>query len=126
MNNDPRNYFYNQRNTTTQDTTTSQKTTSATTGDKAIDEKVKQMQALAKKYEKAGESQLIKDLENMVYGIRLPILQSLKEKRKIWWQTGPGSAPPYLSSLPMSAFPGSVCQCNSKDFYFFTVYTIAF
>ena len=62
MNNDPRNYFYNQRNTTTQDTTTSQKTTSATTGDKAIDEKVKQMQSLAKKYEKAGESQLIKDI----------------------------------------------------------------
>ena len=65
MSNDPRNYFYNQRNNTA-NTTKQQTNATANTGDKSIDEKVRQMQALAKKYEKGGESQLVKDIVSNV------------------------------------------------------------
>ena len=65
MNNDPRNYFYNQRNTTTSNQTKNN-TTNTATGDKSLDEKIAQMQALAQKYQKAGESQLVKDIVNNV------------------------------------------------------------
>lgn len=65
MSNDPRNYFYNQRNNTA-NTTKQQTNRTPNTGDKSIDEKVRQMQALAKKYEKGGESQLVKDIVSNV------------------------------------------------------------
>lgn len=65
MSNDPRNYFYNQRNNNA-DTTKQQTSATPNTGDKSIDEKVRQMQALAKKYEKGGESQLVKDIVSNV------------------------------------------------------------
>jgi hypothetical protein len=65
MSNDPRNYFYNRRNNTA-NTTTQQTNGTPNTGDKSIDEKVRQMQALAKKYEKGGESQLVKDIVSNV------------------------------------------------------------
>lgn len=61
MSNDPRNYFYNQRSNNA-DTTTQQTNATANTSDKSIDERVRQMQALAKKYENGGESQLVKDI----------------------------------------------------------------
>ena len=67
MNNDPRNYFYNQRNgANNQNSTTQQNSTTTATGDKAMDEKIRQMQMLAKKYEKGGESQLVRDIVSNV------------------------------------------------------------
>ena len=65
MNNDPRNYFYNQRNNATS-TTKQPQNTSTHTGDKSVDEKIAQMQQLAQKYQKAGEGQLVKDIVNNV------------------------------------------------------------
>ena len=65
MNNDPRNYFYNQRNNTTS-TTKQTQNASTHTGDKSVDEKIAQMQALAQKYQKAGEGQLVKDIVSNV------------------------------------------------------------
>ena len=65
MSNDQRNYFYNQRSNTA-NTTKQQTNGTPTTGDQSIDEKVRQMQALAKKYEKGGESQLVKDIVSNV------------------------------------------------------------
>ncbi len=66
MNNDPRNYFYDQRKGANSQSNATQQSTTTTTGDKAMDEKIRQMQALAKKYEKGGESQLVKDIVSNV------------------------------------------------------------
>ena len=66
MNNDPRNYFYNQRNNSTNNATKQTQSTTPHTGDKSVDEKIAQMQALAQKYQKAGEGQLVKDIVNNV------------------------------------------------------------
>ena len=67
MNNDPRNYFYNQRATcTTNKQTSTANTTTTNATNKQIEDKIEQMQALAQKYQKAGEGQLVRDIVSNV------------------------------------------------------------
>ena len=67
MNNDPRNYFYNQRATSsTNKQTSTANTTTTNATNKQIEDKIAQMQALAQKYQKAGEGQLVRDIVSNV------------------------------------------------------------